>query len=466
MTSYQYPESHVFYRKLTRQFPLIVRGQGCWLEAQDGTRYLDGSGGAFVANLGHGVTEIGAAMAEQAARVAYLNWTAFTNEPVEALADELARLALGDLDKFYFLGSGSEAVEAALKLARQYWVEVGKPTKHKIIALFPAYHGNTLLALSASAREHYKTYYREWLVDIHRIPAPYPYRCECGEAGGKSAKRQGGQSCPVCSGTALEAAILGLGADNVAAFIAEPVGGSSTGHSVPRLDYFHRVREICARHDVLFIADEVLVGAGRTGTWTAMEQYGVVPDIMTFGKGITGGYAPLSVVAAPRRLLDPIARGSGALLHAQTFSHHPVLAAAGLAAVRYIRRNGLVNRSAEMGRVFHRKLEAVRDLPHVGDVRGRGLLAGIEFVLDKATRQPFPRKLRFAETFAEEALKGGLMTWANMGQADGTNGDLSCLAPPFVISEAEIDEIIQRFGKALDATIRKVLSAGAQAARA
>jgi adenosylmethionine-8-amino-7-oxononanoate aminotransferase len=467
MTSYQYPDSHVFYRKLTRRFPLIVRGEGCWLIAQDGTRFLDGSGGAFVANLGHGVGEIGAAMAEQAGKVAYLNGTAFTNEPVEALADELATLAVGDLDKFYFLGSGSEAVEAALKLARQYWVELGKPTKHKIIALLPAYHGNTLLALSASAREHYKTYYREWLVDIHRIPAPYPYRCECGGGGdGKATKRQGGQTCPVCSGTGLEAAILQLGADNVAAFIVEPVGGSSTGHSVPSPEYFKNVREICTRHNVLFIADEVLVGAGRTGTWAAIEQYGVVPDIMTFGKGITGGYAPLSVVAAPRRLLDPIARGSGALLHAQTFSHHPVLAAAGLAAVRHIKRHGLVERCARMGQLFHRKLEVLRELPHVGDVRGRGLLAGIEFVLDKATRQPFPRKLKFAETFAEEALKGGLMTWANMGQADGTNGDLSCLAPPFVIEETEIDEIIQRFSRALDTTVRQVLGAGAQSARA
>ncbi len=466
MTSYQYPDSHVFYRKLTRRFPLIVRGEGCWLIAEDGTRYLDGSGGAFVANLGHGVAEIGRAMAEQAARVAYLNGTAFTNEPVEALADELATLAVGDLDKFYFLGSGSEAVEAALKLARQYWVEVGQPTKHKVIALYPAYHGNTLLALSASAREHYKTYYREWLVDIHRIPAPYPYRCECGGAGGQAARRPGGHGdCPVCSGSALESAILQLGSENVAAFIAEPVGGSSTGHSVPSPDYFKNVRTICDRHSVLFIADEVLVGAGRTGTWAAIEPYDVVPDIMTFGKGITGGYAPLSVVAAPRRLLDPIARGSGALLHAQTFSHHPVLASAGLAAVRYLKQHRLVERAARLGRVFHQKLETLRELPHVGDVRGRGLLAGVEFVLDKATRQPFPRRLKFAETFAEEALTAGLMTWANMGQADGTNGDLSCLAPPFVIEESEIDDLVQRFSRALDATMRRVLTAGAQAAR-
>jgi len=450
----QYPDSHVFYRKLTRRFPLIARGEGCWLFDDEGRRYLDGSGGAFVANLGHGVAEIGQAMAAQAAKIAYLNGTAFTSEPVEELADELATLVPAPLDKFYFLGSGSEAVEAALKLARQYWVETGRPDKHKIIALFPAYHGNTLLALSASAREHYKTYYREWLVDIHRIPAPYEYRCACG---GVVDPRTGSiNDCPVCSGSALEGAIQKIGAEKVAAFIAEPVGGSSTGHSVPRPGYFRMIREICDRHEVLFIADEVLVGAGRTGTWSAIEQYGVTPDIMTFGKGITGGYAPLSAIAASRRLLDPIARGSGSLLHAQTFSHHPVLAAAALAAIRYIKRHGLVARAAAMGAVFHQKLGQLRDLPHVGDVRGRGLLAGVEFVQDKVTRAPFPRNLKFAETFADQALEQGLMTWPNMGQTDGNNGDLSCLAPPFIIEEPEIDELVRRFQAALEATIAKV----------
>jgi len=453
MPSHRYPGSHVFYRKLTRNYPLITHGEGCWLVDQDGKRYLDGSGGAFVANLGHGVAEIGEAMAQQAARVAYLNGTAFTSEPVEALAAELATLLPKPLDKFYFLGSGSEAVEAALKLARQYWVETGKPSKHKIIALFPAYHGNTLLALSASAREHYKTYYREWLVDIHRIPAPYPYRCECGGAAGPRAARP--SDCPTCSGSALEAAILQLGADNVAAFIAEPVGGSSTGHSVPEPGYFKRVREICDRHQILFIADEVLVGAGRTGTWSAIEPYGVVPDIMTFGKGITGGYVPLSVVATSERIIDPIARSSGALLHAQTFSHHPVLAAGGLAAVRYIKQHDLVQRCRQMGKVFHEKLQSLRELPHVGDIRGRGLLAGIEFVANKDSRAPLPRKQKFAERFAEAALEQGLMTWANMGQADGTNGDLSCLAPPFIITEQEIDDLMRRFTAALHQTIQQ-----------
>jgi adenosylmethionine-8-amino-7-oxononanoate aminotransferase len=448
VSAHRYPESNVFYRKLTRSYPLVVRGEGAWLVDDEGRRYLDASGGAFVASIGHGVREIGEAMAEQASRIAYVNGTAFTSEPVEALAHELARLLPAPLDKLYFLSSGSEAVEAALKLARQYWVETGRPSKHRIVALDPAYHGNTLLALSASAREHYKTCYREWLVDVHRIPAPYPYRCACGGAPGAS--------CAICDGSALEAALDELGADQVAAFIAEPVGGSSTGHSVPRADYFRRVREICDRREILFIADEVLVGAGRTGTWWAIEQFGVVPDIMVLGKGITGGYAPLSAVATSRPIVDPIAKGSGALLHAQTFSHHPVLAAAGLAAVRHVERHGLVERCRRMGALLHARLQSLRDVPGVGDIRGRGLLAGIELVQDVASRAPFPRRLRVAETLAEAALRAGIMTWMNVGQANGTDGDLCCLAPPFVIGEAEIDELVERLRLALRETAERV----------
>ncbi|PYO29984.1 MAG: aspartate aminotransferase family protein, partial [Gemmatimonadetes bacterium] len=298
MTAYRYPDGHVFYRKLGRTFPRIVRGEGCWLIDDRGKRYLDAVGGAYVANFGHSNPDIADAMAQQARQFGYLSGTAFTHGPVEELARELATTLPGDLDKLYFLSSGSEAVEAALKLARQYWVDAGKPAKHEIIALAPSYHGNTLLALSASAREHYRTMFRDWLVDVHRIPAPYPYRCACrGEDAG----------CPVCSGAVLEQAIARVGASRVAAFIAEPVGGSSTGGSTPRPEYFRRVREICDRYQVLFIADEILCGAGRTGTWWAIEPYGAVPDIMTLGKGISGGYAALSAVAAPERIIDVIA---------------------------------------------------------------------------------------------------------------------------------------------------------------
>ncbi len=449
MSSYRYPDSHVFYRKLGRPYPRIVRGEGCWLYDEQGKRYLDACGGAFVANLGHSNPAVAEALARQTRAFGYVSATAFTHEPIEALAAELAATLPGDLDKLYFLSSGSEAVEAALKLARQYWVERGLPRKHKIIALAPAYHGNTLLALSASAREHYKTFYREWLVDVHRIPAPYPYRCACGGGGGDA-------GCPACSGAMLEEAIVRIGADTVAAFIAEPVGGSSTGASTPGPEYFRRIREICDRHQVLFVADEILVGAGRTGTWWAIEPYGAAPDIMTLGKGIAAGYAALSAVAAPERIVDVIANGSGSFMHAQTFSHHPVACAAGLAVVRHLKAHRLVERCAEVGALLQRRLATLGELPHVGDVRGRGLLAGVEFVEDKGTRAPFPRAAKFAEAFTEAAQAAGLVVWPNIGHADGENGDLVMIAPPFIITEQEIDELVARFAGALERTLQTV----------
>ena len=432
--------SHVFYRKLTRRYPRIVRAEGCYLFDEAGRRYLDACGGAFTVDVGHGVAEIGAAMAEQARTLAYVNGTAFTHDPVEELAAEIARLSPGDLDLVYPLCSGSEAVEAALKLARQYWAETGRSDKRAIVSLAPSYHGNTLLALSASARPHYSALFGDWLVDVIRTAAPYPYRCEC---------RGQPPHCAACSGAGVEEAILKAGPDAVAAVIAEPVGGSSTGASVPPAGYWRAVREICDRHGVLLVADEVLTGAGRTGTWSALEPYGVVPDIMTLGKGIAGGYAPLSAVVTTRAIVEPLARGSGGLAHAQTFSHHPVLCAAGVAALRYLRERRLVERCAEMGRVLHRRLAALRELPFVGDVRGRGLLAGVEFVADPDTREPLPRTARLAETFAEAALDEGLVVWPNVGHADGRNGDLVMLAPPFVVTEDQIDEMLELFTRAL-----------------
>jgi adenosylmethionine-8-amino-7-oxononanoate aminotransferase len=219
---------------------------------------------------------------------------------------------------------------------------------------------------------------------------------------------------------------------------------------VPHPDYFRRIREICDRHEVLFVADEVLTGAGRTGTWAAIAQFGVVPDLMTLGKGLGGGYAPISALVAPDRLVEVLAKASGALLHAQTYSHHPVLCAGALAAIRYLRHHQLIERSAAMGQALHRELQALRGLPFVGDVRGRGLLAGVEFVADLETRAPFPRNRGFAERFTALALEEGLVVWPNVGQADGTNGDLVMLAPPFIISEEEIRELVRRFSRALE----------------
>ncbi|HEX5072069.1 MAG TPA: aspartate aminotransferase family protein [Gemmatimonadaceae bacterium] len=443
MTTHGFPETHVLFRKLTSRLPVIERGEGCWLYEADGTAYLDACGGAYVVNVGHGVAEIADAMAEQARRLAYVSGMAFSHDPVEELAAELAALTPGDLDKVYPLSSGSDAIEAALKLTRQYWLESGRPRKYKVIALSPAYHGNTLLALSASAREHYRRIYGDWLVDVVRIPAPYAYRCGCGGIR---------PYCSACSGAALEEAIVREDPETVAAFIAEPVGGSSTGGSVPPPDYFHHVRQICDRHDVLFVADEVLVGAGRTGTWSALAPSGVVPDVIVFGKGIAGGYAPLAAVVVPTRLADVFARGSGAFNHAQTFSHHPVLCAAGVATIRYLRTHRLVERCAEMGPVLHRRLARLRELPHVGDVRGRGLLAGVELVDDKDTRAPFPREARVAERLTAAALDLGLVVWPNVGHADGTRGDLVMVAPPFIITEEEIALIAERLEAAMVAT--------------
>ena len=445
--THRYPSSHVLYRKLNRDYPRIVRAEGCYLYDDGGRRYLDGSGGAYVVNVGHGVSEIAEAMACQAATVAYVSGSAFTHDVVEELAGEIARLSPGDLDLVYPLASGSEAVEAALKLARQYWVEMGRSDKHKVLALSPSYHGNTLLALSASSREQYQTYYREWLVNVVRAPAFYPFRCAC---------RGIEPRCPSCTGDAVEAAILREGAGAMAALIAEPIGGSSSGASVPTPGYWQRVREICDRHEVLLVADEILTGAGRTGSWSALEPYGTVPDIMVLGKGIAGGYAPLSAVVAPRRIVDVLARGSGGFLHAQTFSHHATLCAAGVATIRYLRQRRLVERCAAMGRILHARLQELLVLPCVGDIRGRGLLAGIEFVEDKVTRRPFPPAVRFAESLAANALELGLVVWPNAGQLHDGTGDLTMLAPPFIIDEEQIGEMVTVLAHAVERTAAKV----------
>jgi adenosylmethionine-8-amino-7-oxononanoate aminotransferase len=426
-----YPDTAVFFRKLRWEYPRITHGTGCWLHDDQGKTYLDACGGAFVSNLGHGVPEIGRAMADQATKLAYVSGMTLTHAAVEEFADALAKLAPGDLDKVYPLSSGSDAVEAALKLARQYWAELGKPAKNQIVALTPSYHGNTLLALSASAREHYKVAFSGWLVDFLRAPA-YDL-------------------------AALEAVIAGAGADSIAAVILEPVGGSSTGALVPPPRYLQHVRQLCTRNEILFVADEILCGAGRTGSWSALDPDGVVPDIQIYGKGIAGGYAPLAAVVAPTRIVDVLANGSGALNHAQTYSHHAVSCAAGTATLRYLAEHRLVERCARMGERLHRRVADLTSLANVGAVRGRGLLAGIEIVEDKGTGAPFPRAVHFAETLTRVALDLGLIVWPNVGHANGTDGDLVLLAPPFVVSEQEIDQIVERLGDAIARTAKQVM---------
>lgn len=433
---------HVFYRKLDHELPKIVRGQGVYLFDERGKRYLDACGGAMVASVGHGVQEIADAVGAQARTLAYVNGTMFTNEPVEALAGELAKLAPPGIDKAYFLSSGSEAVEAALKLARQYHVERGETSRRIIISRTPGYHGNTLLALSASARPHYRALYEPWLIEVRMIDAPYPYR-----AGARGAES------PALTGDALEEAIVAAGAGNVAAFIAEPIGGSSTGASVPPPGHYARIREICDRHGVLFIADEVLCGVGRTGKFFALEHYkdghnnAIAPDIVVLGKGLNGGYVPLSAMLTTQEIFQTIAKGKyGALVHAQTYSHHAVGSAAALATLRYIERHGLVERAATVGARLQERLQSLASegdgAELIGDVRGLGMLSGVEFVADRKTKQPFARSLKIAEQLVAAALARGLVLWPNTGHADGINGDLVLIAPPLTISGDEIEELV------------------------
>ena len=451
--------SHVFYRKLNRQLPLIVRGEGVYLYDESGKRYLDACGGAMVASVGHGIKEIGDAIGAQASTLGYVNGTMFTSEPVERLADQLVRQAPPGIARAYFLSSGSEAVEAALKLARQYHVERGQRSRRIIIARTPGYHGNTLLALSASARPHYRLLFESWLVEVRMIGAPYPYR-----AG------EGGALSPAMTGEALEAAIKAAGPENVAAFIAEPVGGSSTGASVPPLGYYGRVREICDRYGVLFIADEVLSGVGRTGKFFALDHFRdaagrqITPDIITLGKGLNGGYVPLSAMLATQTLYDAMKKsGLGGLMHAQTYSHHPVAAAAGLATLRYIDEHALVARAALVGTILQSRLAALatdgEGAELVGDVRGIGMLAGVELVADRATNQPFPRELKVVERLVDAGLARGIVLWPNSGHADGTNGDLVLIAPPLIIKEEEIEELAKLLRDSLADVARSLTAA-------
>ncbi len=435
--THRFPDSAVFYRKLRHELPLAVRAEGSWIEDEGGRRWLDASGGAVVANLGHGgplAGEIADAVAAEIRGLGYINGTQFTQRAVEDLARELTALTPGDLDFAYFLASGSEAVEAAVKLARQVQVESGRPEKWKVISRVPSYHGNTLAALALSGREHYRRIYGPLLLELPRIPAPDLYRDPQG---------------PGATGEALESEILRQGPGSIAAFIAEPIGGSSSGATVPSRAYWEEVSAICRRHDILLIADEVLCGMGRTGRMFACEHFDLVPDILVLGKGLNAGALPLSAVVARRPLVECLAAGSGAFNHAQTYSHHPALCAAGLATLRALVQERLVERVARLEAPFFGALERLRAHPAVGDIRGRGFLAAVEFVADRPTKRPFARSDRFAERFTERAFANGLIVWPNAGNVDGTTGDLVVLAPPFTATEDELEEIVRRMDSAL-----------------
>lgn len=428
-----YPKGYVFYRNLHYSYPLINHGRGLYLYDVEGKKYLDASGGAAVANIGHGVKEIAEAISSQAQKVGYLNGMQFTHFPVEALAAEISKFLPFPSGKLYFLTSGSEAVEASIKLARQYWVENGQDTKIHIISRKPSYHGNTIAALSLSAREHYKEIFRPMLRKNIKIPAPYCYRCFWHEEY---------PSCQMKCADELEKAILKLGKENVSAFLTEVIGGTTTGAAVPPAEYFKIIRKICDKYKILLIVDEIMTGIGRTGKWLACHHFDLAPDIIIMGKGLTGGYLPLSALAVKKNIVDSISKKGRSFLHAQTYSHHPVGCAAGLATLNWIKRNNLVEKSSKMGGRFLKELLTLLNHPHVGDVRGKGLLLGVEFVKEKKGKTPFPRKKNYVEHFLSRAMTKGLILWPNIGHADGVNGDLILLAPPFIITQTEISKIL------------------------
>ena len=438
--------SHVFPRQSNARMKTAVGGEGCYLIDADGKRYLDGSGGAAVSCLGHGDREVTAAIKAQLDRLAFAHTGFFTSEPAEALADLLAEHAPGDLARVYFVSGGSEAVEAALKLARQYFVERGEPQRRHLIARRQSYHGNTLGALAAGGNLWRRTQFEPMLIDVSHIAPCYEY-----------AERGAGES-PEAYGQRvaqeLEDEILRLGPDSVLAFIAEPVVGATLG-AVPAVPgYFKRIREICDRYGVLLIFDEVMCGMGRTGHLFACEAEGVVPDIVTIAKGLGAGYQPVGAMICSERIYDTIAQGSGFFQHGHTYIGHPVATAAGLAVVRALLDRGLVPRVREMGDRLDAALrDALGEHPHVGDIRGRGLFRGVELVADRESKTPFEPGRRIAARLKAAAFEAGLICYPMSGTRDGRLGDHVLLAPPFIIEEVQIDELVTRLVRALDTVL-------------
>ncbi len=432
---YAHSQGHVFYRKMDHARPKISHGEGIYLFDESGKRYIDGSGGPLVVNIGHGRQEVVTAMTQQLASVAYVHAIMFTSEPLETYAAELAQVVPLPDSRFYFLSSGSEVVEAAMKLARQIQMARGENGRNIIIGRSLSYHGMTLGALSVSGRPGLRTPYLGMLHNMPHIRHPYPYRFPA--SGDELADR-------------LEESILAYGPRNVAAFIAEPISGASLGAAEPPDDYWWRIRHICDKYGVLLIADEVLVGMGRTGKWWALQHWGVDPDILVTSKGVAGGYFPLGFVAANGADVDLIHEKFGDFNHGGTFSHHAVGAAAGLATLHVIQSEDLVNNAHDMGRYLGEKLhQALHQHPHVGDIRGRGLFWGVEFVKDRTSTDPFPANDKLAWRIWQHAFDLGLVVYYSQGCADGVNGDIIMLGPPLIINREQIDEMVAILVKAV-----------------
>ncbi len=430
--------------------PIAVRGEGIYLHTADGRAIIDASGGAAVAALGHGNRRIAEAIGRQAAEMAYAHTGTFSNQPAEDLAELLLHDEPGGLTRAWFCSSGSEGNEAAIKLARQYFLEIGQPQRCRTIARLQSYHGTTLGALSAGGNTMRREKFLPILSQNHSLVSPcFPYRFQNdGETDAQYLDRLAEE---------LEAEFQRLGPDTVMAFIAEPVVGATTGCVAALPGYFQRMRQICDRHGALLILDEVMCGMGRTGTMHAWEQEATPPDIQIIAKGLGGGYQPIGGILIGDRIVRALQNGSGGFLHGQTYQAHPVACAAALEVQRIIREDNLLQNVQAMGKRLETALvERFGNHRHVGEVRGRGLFWAIELVADRAGKTPFDPAQRMNERVKQQAFARGLSGYPMGGTIDGTRGDHYIVAPPYIVAAAEIDAIVERLGDAVDAAIASV----------
>lgn len=448
-----YPQGNTLLRNLNKNYPVVTHGKGVHLFDQDGKKYFDASGGALVANLGHGNEELAKGVFEQMKKVAYANGMQFTSSAMEECSQLLAKKAepLG-LNKVTLLASGSEAVEAAVKFARQLWMDRGRPSKHKLITRTPGYHGNTLYALSASGRPHYKKVYGPLLSPMITLSAPYGYRAPFIRTNDHDELlREYHAEGADYYANELEAAIEREGAETISAFIFETVSGSSTGAWVAPKGYFQRVQEICRKHEILMIADEVMCGAGRTGKFFAAEHYGLKPDMVVMGKGLNAGLMPVSALIVKEQDVNTMKNASGGFMHAQTYMLAPSMAATALTVLKYMDQHHVLEKSHSVSAHWLSELQThIHALPYVGSVQGIGHMAGVEFVANKATKEPFPIAKKFAQKFVQHAQDQGLIVWPNYGQADGVNGDLIIMGPSLEMTHAEADECVALLKRAIE----------------
>jgi adenosylmethionine-8-amino-7-oxononanoate aminotransferase len=426
-----------------------MSGQGVYLTDADGKQYLDASGGAAVSCLGHGHPDVLAAMHSQIDKLAYAHTSFFTTEVAEELASKLVENAPNGMSHVYFVSGGSEAMEACLKMARQYFVEIGQPQRTHFIARKQSYHGNTLGALAIGGNAWRREPFAPILMPATHVSACYPYR----EQTANETPEQYGQRLA----NELEAAILQQGADSVIAFVLETVGGATAGVLTPVHGYLKAVRAVCDRHGVLLILDEVMCGMGRTGTLHACEQEGVAPDLLAIAKGLGGGYQPIGAVLAHQKIVDAMRSGSGFFQHGHTYLGHATACAAALAVQQVMERDKLLDRVKTSGAFLQQLMCSTwAEHPHVGDIRGRGLFWGVELVVDRLSKKPFDPSVQLHARIKKEAMQRGLMVYPMGGTVDGRYGDHVLLAPPFIISQTELTMVVERLTAAVDAAIAAV----------